>query len=184
LKRSTLRFLSSDVLFVAALAAMFFSTILPFAAFVPTVFHDQMGMPLIVPPPTYYSSFSVRYMEGSGFSSHYFSPRYFGDYWFQEDFARGIYIHSVVSNLLIVTFVMQVVTLAAGFAVFWMRRVVRLLPLLMWTTVVVLLTSDLYSFFGGRHFWSFADIGYWLSYLATGFVLGSVVLGRARATLL
>jgi len=164
----------SDVLFIMALSTMFFSIVMPFATVVPVidwkhVYFDEYILPL----PRDYSTFSIRYIVSS-----YSMSFYFGDYWFQwNEATQG---SSFISNLLVLTFAMQVLTLAVGFVVFWKNRLLRILPMLIWTSVIILLTYTLSQIFSHDYFWPYVGVGYWLSLVAIFLVSGSVVLGRRK----
>lgn len=174
--RLALKAFVSDVLYALALATMFFSTVLPFATVVPKVSNRGDGyldLPIISQPMDF-STFSIRY-------KHYVEPSdstyfYFGDYWFQDNQAtQG---SSFMSSLLVVTFAIEILTLAVGFSVFWKNRLFRILPLLMWISVTILLTYTLSEIFSREYFWPYAGIGYCLSYVPAVLVSASAILGR------
>lgn len=172
---SMLRAFFSDVLFVIALATVFLSTVLPFVT-VSSVSFIHFDWPAVVFPQRDFSTFRMTYDP-----NYYPRSCYFADYWFQEDFLTT---HSFlpVSYFLVAAFVVQVTALTVGFGVFWMNRLLRIVPLALCVTTILLLTRILSSLWtNGGYSWD-AAIGYWLNYPSALLVLSSIILKRNAKT--
>lgn len=172
--RSKSRAFLGDVLFIVALSTVFFSTVLPLVTFEPLpAKFIYLDIPLLLPKQDF-STFMTR--ENSAL---YPQTTYFEDYWRQSNWLTT-YSTLPVSGLLVAVFTLQVLTLAVGFGVFWVRRLLRILPLALCVPIAILLTWILFSLWtDGGFVWN-VGAGYWFSYLSPLLISVSVIVGRRK----
>lgn len=152
-----------------------FSTILPFYR------RAYFGFSMIPEYKPYYSTYywSFRVLQESrNLFGGYGTPRFI-DYWFYEPSFYDYVPGPLLSNVLVVIFAAQILTLLSAIAsVFFSRRILELAPLVLCSLVIVLMTHTSIILSASNIALDPYQLGYWLTYPSILLFLLSLIVSR------